>query len=95
VPQSFAGKKTTVYFPSIIAKALQIWVNGQPVEFDYENYKDTVWRGPDYFWIDYNHAQEFDITPHLKPGQKNTIAFRVFKSFDFGGTYRRMWLLAN
>lgn len=95
VPQSFAGKKATIYFPSIIAKALQIWVNGQPVEFDYENYKDTIWRGPDYFWVNYDHSQEFDITPHLKPGQKNTIAFRAFKSFDFGGTYRRMWLLAN
>ena len=95
VPQAFAGRKVTLYFPSVIAKGLQIWVNGQPVEFDNGTFKDTTWRGPDYFWVDYNHEREFDITTHVKPGERNVIAFRVFKSFDFGGTYRRVFLLAN
>jgi hypothetical protein len=101
VPGSFkGGQKITLYFTSIIAKGLQIWVNGQEVEFDYDYkgpkpYKDTVWRGPDYFWINYNHEQSFDVTPYIKPGQLNTIAFRVFKSFDIGGTYRRVYLLAE
>jgi len=101
VPASFrAGQKITLYFPSIIAKGLQIWINGQAVEFDFDYrgpkaYKDTIWRGPDYFWFNYNHERAFDVTPYIKAGQRNTIAFRVFKSFDFGGTYRRVYLLAE
>src|SRR5262249_50895297 len=95
VPATFQGKKVSLYFSSLIAKGLQIWINGEPVEFDYPNYKDTIWRGPDYFWYNYNHQQEFDVTPYIKLGQKNTIAFRVFKSFDFAGTYRRIFLLGN
>jgi len=96
VPETFAGKdKITIFFPSIIAKGLQIWVNGEPVEFDLGEYKGTVWRGPATFWYDYHHDEEFDITEHVKPGHANTIAFRVYKSFDFGGTYRRVFLLAH
>jgi len=122
VPRSFAGKKVTFYFPSVIAKGLQIWIDGKPVQFEYNvkyedgdmqvwtgrkldkdgaevepdtTYRDTIWRGPDYFWQNYNHEQEFDITSLVKPGKKQTIAFRVFKSFDFGGPYRRVLLLAN
>jgi len=95
VPAHFAGKKVSLWFPSIIARALQIWVNGRPVEFDHGTYTDTIWRGPTYFWMDYNHEEEFDVTPLVRPGERNTIAFRVFKSYDFAGTYRRVFLLAN
>jgi hypothetical protein len=96
VPQDFAGKeKITLYFPGLIAKAMQIWVNGQPVTFDVNGEQSTIWRGPTYFWINYDHQVEFDITPYVKAGQKNTLAFRVFKSYDFGGSYRRVWLLGN
>jgi hypothetical protein len=96
VPRSFANRKQIVlYFPSLIARTLQIWINGQPVEFDCGAYRDTVWRGPDYFWFDYNHQQRFDVTGLIKPGQRNTIAFRVFKSFDHGGSYDRIFLLAD
>jgi hypothetical protein len=95
VPASFKDKKVTIFFPSIIARAVQIWVNGTPVEFDHRTHKDTIWRGPMTFWYNYDHRQEFDVTPHIRPGKKNTIAFRVFKCFDFGGTYRRVFLLAE
>lgn len=95
VPADFKGKKVTLVFPGLIAKALQIWVNGKPVEFDLKDYKSTIWRGPDYFWYDYNHERKFDLTGYIEPGKKNTIAFRVFKSFDFGGSYRRAYLLGN
>lgn len=96
VPKAFAKReKIELFFPSVIARALQIWVNGERVMFDHGDYKDATWRGPLYFWQKYDHQQSFDITPHVKPGQKNTIAFRVFKSFDFGGTYRRPYLLAD
>ena len=96
VPQSFAdAEKVTLFFPSVTAKAVQIWINGEPVEFDQGDYKDTTWRGPTHFWMDYDHQEEFDVTAHVKPGEKNTIAFRVYKAFAFGGTYRRIFLLAD
>lgn len=95
VPQNFAGKKVTLFFSSLIAKEVQIWINGQPVEFTQADKKSTTWQGPEYFWMDYNHALEFDVTPYIKPGQKNTIAFRAFKAHDFGGSYRRIYLLAQ
>jgi hypothetical protein len=96
VPRSFANRKQVVlYFPSIIARAVQVWVNGQPVAFDHETYRDTVWRGPDYFWMNYDHQQRFDVTGLVQPGARNTIAFRVFKSFDHGGSYDRVFLLAD
>jgi hypothetical protein len=96
VPASFAKhKKISLFFPSLIARALRIWVNGEPVQFDHGEYTDEIWRGPAYFWSNYNHSRMFDVTPHLKPGQTNTIAFRVFKSYDHGGTYDRVFLLAD
>ncbi|NQU11363.1 DUF4838 domain-containing protein, partial [bacterium] len=96
VPRSFAGhKQVNLYFPSLIARAVQVWVNGEPVEFDHETYRDTTWRGPDYFWMNYDHQQRFDVTSLIKPGARNTIAFRVFKSFDHGGSYDRIFLLAD
>ena len=95
VPESFAGRRVKLYFPSIIARTLQIWVNGQPVAFEHDGYRDTVWRGPAYFWYDYNHQHEFDLGGLVKPGTANTIAIRVFKSFDHAGSYDRPFLLAE
>lgn len=96
VPESFKGaEKVVLYFPSVIARSMRIWINGTPVVFDNGRYKDEIWRGPSYFWFNYDHQQEFDVTPYIKPGQKNTIAFRIFKSFDHGGSYDRIFLLAN
>jgi hypothetical protein len=96
VPNSFAGaKKVVIYFPSVIARALRIWINGEPLLFDNGKYKDVVWRGPSYFWYNYDHQREFDVTSRIKPGEKNTIAFRIFKSFDHAGTYDRVFLLAE
>ena len=96
VPRSFTGKeKVTMLFASIIARGLQVWIDGEPVEFDHEAYKDTTWRGPATFWYDYNHELEIDVTPYIRPGKRQTIAFRVYKAFDFGGTYRRVFLLGK
>jgi hypothetical protein len=95
VPAQVAGaEKTLLYFPSLIAKAVQIWVNGQPITFDHGDYRDATWRGPGYFWINYDHQVAFDLTGALKPGT-NTIAFRVFKSFDHAGSYYRIFILAD
>jgi hypothetical protein len=96
VPASFANrKKVVLFFPSLIGRAVRVWVNGEPVAFDHGEYKDETWRGPATFWSDYNHTREFDVTGLVKPGAKNTLAFRVFKSFDHGGTYDRVFLLAD
>lgn len=96
VPETFANReKIVLFFPSLIARAMRIWINGEPVMFDHDTYQDEIWRGPTYFWIDYNHSRGFDVTPHIRPGERNTIAFRVFKSFDHGGTYDRVFLLAD
>lgn len=96
VPDSFTGaEKVVLYFPSLIARALRIWINGEAVEFDNGKYKDVIWRGPSHFWTSYYHHREFDVTPYIKPAQKNIIAFRIFKSFDHAGTYDRVFLLAD
>jgi hypothetical protein len=96
VPATFAKRqKIVIFFPSLIARAFRLWVNGAPVLFDHGEYQDETWRGPLYFWSNYNHSQMFDVTPHIKAGERNTIAFRVFKSFDHGGAYDRIFLLAD
>jgi hypothetical protein len=96
VPADFAGKKKiALFFPSLIARTMRIWINGEPVLFDHDGYRDEVWRGPAYFWSNYNHSRLFDVTKHIRPGERNVIAFRVFRSFDHGGTYDRVFLLAD
>ena len=76
-------------------QGFQIWVNGKSVMFDHGNYVDDIWRGPNYFWYDYNHQREFDLGDMLVPGEKNTIAIRIFKSYDHAGSYDRPFLLAD
>jgi len=95
VPASFKDQKIELFFPAIVAKALQVWINGKPVEFQHDGITEHTWRGPEYFWINYDHRLSVDVTKYIEPGRKNTIAFRVFKSFDFGGTYERVFLLAR
>lgn len=95
VPDNFNIAKTKIYFPSIIARTLQIWINGEPVEIKHDKYDDTIFRGPPTFWYNYNHELEFDISNMLKSGQLNTVAFRIFKSLDHAGTYDRVFLLAE
>jgi hypothetical protein len=95
VPAEFAGHKTVLFFPGLIAKAFELWINGEPVVFDNGAARETVWRGPERFWLNYDTVEEFDITPLVRPGQRNTIAFRTFKSADVGGVFRRIYLLAD
>jgi hypothetical protein len=96
VPNSFAGKKRmTLFFPGIIGRMLQIWVNGEPVVFKQAGFPSVTWRDEEFLANNYDHEREFDVTRHVKPGQQNTIVFRVFKSNRFGGTYRRVLLLAR
>ena len=96
VPKSFRDHdRIVLFFPCLIARALRVWINGEPLSFDNGEFEDETWRGPSYFWMNYNHSHEFDVTRLIDPGKKNTIAFRVFKSYDHGGTYDRVFLLAG
>ena len=95
VPKSFADKKVVLFFPGLIAKGLEVWVNGEPVAFGEGDSREFVRRGPNWFWLDYDTVEDVDVTSLIRPGQKNTIAFRAFKSADVGGTFRRIWLLAE
>jgi hypothetical protein len=95
VPATFKGQKVELFFPAIVAKALQVWINGKPVSFEHDGITENTWRGPEYFWMNYDHRLTVDVTSYIKPGEKNTIAFRAFKSYDFGGTYERVFLLAR
>ena len=48
---------------------MYLWVNGRYVGYSEDSKLEA----------------EFDLTPYLKPGQKNLIAFQVFRWCD--GTY--------
>lgn len=95
VPAGSEWTSATLYFPSLIARALQIWVNGRPISFDHGSYSDTIYRGPATFWYDYNHQLEFPLGDMIRPGERNTIAMRIFKSFDHAGSYDRPFVLAE
>ena len=52
-----------------VTSNIYLWVNGRYVGYGEDSKLET----------------EFDLTPHLKPGQRNLIAFQVFRWCD--GTY--------
>ncbi|NQU41290.1 MAG: DUF4838 domain-containing protein [Lentisphaerae bacterium] len=96
VPADFpTDGRINLYCTGLIARAVQIWVNGQRVTFMQDGHPDDTWRGPTHFWFTYDHSLAFDLSDHIKPGEKNTIALRAFKSFDHGGSFRRIFLLAE
>lgn len=95
VPESFQGKKAILYFPSLIAEAMEIWVDGKPVVFQYKDYEDTTWHGTAHCYDTYDHRTEFDLTGYITPGKKNTLCLRIFKNYDHAGSYDRVFLLAE
>jgi hypothetical protein len=70
-------------------------VTGLPVQFAHGNSSATIWRGPQYFWFDYNHQYEYDLGDLVRPGARNTMAIRIFKSVDNPGSYDRVFLLGD
>ena len=86
VPADAAAKSIWLCAPSVVNEAW-VWVNGQ-----YAGHRahKMPWFRP--------HAVELDITPFVKPGQRNQITFRVLNNIDvFGasGIYERMFLYAR
>jgi len=95
VPGTFAGKKMTIFFPTLLARAMHIWINGKPVEFSHGDYTDHIYRGNLYFWDNYDYQEEFDVTKLIEPGKNNVIAVRIYKSLFHAGMLDRVFLLGN
>ena len=85
----------TIFFPTLVDRTMQIWINGKPVEFNHGDYKDDIYRGNLYFWDNYDFQQEFDVTKLIEPGKNNVIAIRIFKSLFHAGTLDRVFLIGK
>ena len=77
IPAKFTGKPLRFWGGGAINEAW-VWVNGQ-----YAGHKPHKiwWRSP--------HDFDFDVAKLVRPGEKNTIAIRVWNSAEPGGLYRR------
>jgi hypothetical protein len=77
IPAAFQGKPLHFYSGGAINEAW-VWVNGE-----YAGHR------PAQLWWAGNLDFDLDVTKLVKPGQKNTIAIRVWNNTDVGGLYRR------
>ena len=78
VPKGMAGKAVKLYFTRLYGMKVTVWLDGKLVE-----HRDL----PRYFWYNYHHEQEFDLTEAIEPGKRQVLTVRVFKEFDWGGPY--------
>jgi hypothetical protein len=83
VAGAFSGKAVFLCAPAVVNEAW-VWVNGQ-----YAGHRpyQSCWSRP--------QTLELDVTPLVRPGQRNQITFRVLNNMDvFGasGIYERMYL---
>ena len=81
--QGFAGEAVRLHFSKLFGMKVTVWLDGQLIE-----HRDL----PRYFWFDYNHSNEFDLTEVVTPGAAQTLTVRVFKEFDWGGPYGAVFL---
>lgn len=75
VPANWNGKEISPISGSAPTSNIYLWVNGRYVGYSEDSKLEA----------------EFNLTPYLKPGQKNLIAFQVFRWCD--GIPRRSRLL--
>ena len=80
VDPRWAGKPLRLYLGGAINEAW-VWVNG-----DYAGHR------PHKLWWYSPHDVDLDVTSLIKPGQRNTIAIRIWNNADIGGLYRRGFL---
>ncbi|MHB0939900.1 MAG: DUF4838 domain-containing protein [Armatimonadota bacterium] len=79
VDKKFAGKPVKLYLGALINEGW-VWVNGQ-----FAGHVDhQIW------WM--NGPREVDVTKQIKPGQRNTIAIRVWNNAEIGGLRGRGFL---
>jgi hypothetical protein len=86
LPADSAGRSTWLCAPAVVNEAW-VWVNGQ-----YAGHRpyQMPWFRP--------QPVDLDLTPFLRPGQRNQITLRVLNNIDvFGasGIYERMFLYAK
>ena len=98
VPAEWEGQRVLVNFDGV-QNGAELWLNGEPVavdgaDEDRPNYHESGWT-----------AWQADLTPHVKFGQENLLALRVFKNtpsadldsgdyFFLGGIHRPVTLFA-
>ncbi len=84
IPERFRGRKVMICVPTLATEGW-CWVNGEFV--GYRPYQEAYIRPS---------TMEADVTPVLKPGQRNEIVFRVNTSLseaqDAEGIYGRVFL---
>jgi hypothetical protein len=86
LPADAAGRSVWLCAPAVVNEAW-VWVNGQ-----YAGHRpyQMPWSRP--------QPVDLDLTPFLRPGQRNQISLRVLNNVDvFGasGIYERMFLYAK
>ncbi len=83
VPVVFQGEPVRLLFTRLYGMKITIYLDGKFVE-----HRDL----PRWFWYDYNHQREFDLTKVVTPGRRQTLTVRIFKEFDWGGPYGNVFL---
>ncbi|HUT73355.1 MAG TPA: DUF4838 domain-containing protein, partial [Armatimonadota bacterium] len=87
VPASLDRKYLYLYFGAVDEEAW-VYLNGQPA---FEHSCATTGLAPPQIWVT---PFAFDPRPHLKLGETNTIAVRVYNSAYMGGIYLPVYLVA-
>lgn len=78
--KAFAGRPIRLYLGGVINEGW-VWVNG--LYAGHKSYK-LWWGGP--------HFVDLDVTGLVRPGERNTVAIRVWNDAEIGGLYRRGFL---
>lgn len=85
-PAEPARKHAYLYFGAVDEDAW-VYLNGQQV---FEHSCASTGLTPDQIWAT---PFVFDAAPHLRPGQPNTLAVRVFNRLGMGGIYLPAYLV--
>ncbi|MFP4026167.1 MAG: DUF4838 domain-containing protein [Candidatus Brocadiia bacterium] len=82
IDDKWADKPMRLYIGGIINEGW-VWVNGKYL--GHKNHK---------LWWGRPHEFDMEITELIEPGQRNTVAIRVFNDAEIGGLYRRGFIWA-
>jgi hypothetical protein len=83
VPERLKGKRLVLFVGGLNEQGW-FWVNGK-----------LAGSQPFHqYWMRWKYHHEVDITPHVKFGEENTLAVRIFNEQSFGGIFRRCFIYA-
>jgi hypothetical protein len=80
VAKKWVGKPVRLHIVGAINEAW-VWINGQ-----YAGHRKHL------LWWSGSHAVDLDVTGLVRPGERNTVAIRVWNDAEPGGIYRRGFL---